>query len=441
MSSSLTSPAVHVENLGKQYRIGQYRGRYNTLREKIAPLFPWAKRPKRADPGPSENLFWALKDVSFRIAEGEVVGVIGRNGSGKSTLLKLLSRITGPTEGRIEVCGRVGCLLEVGTGFHPELSGRENIFMSGAILGMANADIARKFDAIVEFAEVEKFVDTPVKHYSSGMYLRLAFAVAAHLEPDILIVDEVLAVGDAVFQKKCLGKMDEVSKQGRTILFVSHNMVAVENLCTRGILLRDGRVVFDGNAHDAVDIYLTPNEQLRVQDLSQARRSGSGEVRINRYEIISSHGKLIRAGEAFTIRCYFEVHQRVTRPHFSISIYSRSGLILFSVFTSDLGYDIPELSADGYIDLTIRQPNLLAGTYPIHLGVSHEATNHWYDRVYEGPELDIEPSDVYGTGRQRAASYSFLFYDCSWSLITEPPIDDDLSLGETVPFEDARTTA
>jgi lipopolysaccharide transport system ATP-binding protein len=334
-----------------------------------------------------------------------------------------MSRITAPTEGRIELAGRIGSLLEVGTGFHPELSGRDNIFMSGAILGMAKREIDRKFDAIVDFAEVEQFVDTPVKHYSSGMYLRLAFAVAAHLEPEILIVDEVLAVGDAVFQKKCLGKMDEVSRQGRTVLFVSHNMVAIENLCTRAILLDQGRLVFDGSARDAIDIYLTPKEHIQIRDLSDARRSGTGEVRIHRYEIISSNQKLIRAGEGFTIRCYFEVRKRVTRPHFSISIFSRSGLILFSVFTSDLGLCIPELSSDGYIDLEIRHPNLLAGTYPLHLGVSDETTNHWYDRVYEGPELEIEPLDVYGTGRLRAAAYSFLFYNCSWTLKTTSPAE------------------
>lgn len=423
MSSRSASPAVRVENLSKQYRLEQHRARYRTLRDKLSGLMPGAKAGSRASSHQHDKSFWALKDVSFDIGEGEVVGVIGRNGAGKSTLLKLMSRITAPTEGRIEICGRIGSLLEVGTGFHPELSGRENIFMSGAILGMTNAEISRKFDDIVEFAEVEKFVDTPVKHYSSGMYLRLAFAVAAHLEPEILIVDEVLAVGDAVFQKKCLGKMDEVARQGRTVLFVSHNMVAIENLCTRGIVLRDGRLVFDGTAHEAIDVYLTPDDQSGVQDLKHARRAGTGEVRINRYEIISTNGKLIRAGEEFTIRCYFEVHQPVKRPHFSISIYSRSGLILFSVFTSDLGYDIPELFSDGYVDLTIRNPNLLAGTYSLHLGVSDEATNHWYDRVYEGPELQIEPSDVYRTGRQRAASYSFLFYDCEWSLEVEQPAE------------------
>ena len=419
----MSTSAIRVDSLGKRYRIGQHRARYKTLRDKIGDVF--ARRKRAADPPPhnSEQFFWAVKDVSFSIAQGEVVGVVGRNGAGKSTLLKLLSRITAPTEGRIEICGRIGSLLEVGTGFHPELSGRENIFMSGAILGMTNAEIARKFDAIVDFAEVEKFVDTPVKHYSSGMYLRLAFAVAAHLEPEILIVDEVLAVGDAMFQKKCLGKMDEVSKQGRTVLFVSHNMVAVENLCTRGLILDQGRLAFDGSAREAIDLYLTPKEHVQVRDLRAARRAGTGEIRIHRYELISSTDKLIRAGEGFTIRCYFEVQKRGTRPHFSISIFSRSGLILFSVFTSDLGYHIPELSSNGYIDLEIRNPNLLAGTYPLHLGVSDEATNHWYDRVYEGPELEIEPSDVYGTGRQKAASYSFLFYRCSWSLQISSPVE------------------
>ncbi len=414
----MNSTAIRVENLGKQYRIGQPRARYRTLRDRISTLFASRKAVDHAGSRIPEKLFWALRNVSFSIDEGEVVGVIGRNGAGKSTLLKLMSRITAPTEGHIEIAGRIGSLLEVGTGFHPELSGRENIFMSGAILGMTKREIERNFDAIVDFAEVGQFVDTPVKHYSSGMYLRLAFAVAAHLEPEILIVDEVLAVGDAVFQKKCLGKMDEVSRQGRTVLFVSHNMVAVENLCTRGILLDQGRVVFDGSARSAIDLYLTPKEHVQIRDLSNARRSGSGEARIHRYEIISSNGKLIRAGEGFTIRCYFEVHKRIIRPNFSVSIFSRSGVILFSIFTSDLGYHIPELSSSGHIDLEIYQPNLLGGTYPLHLGVSDATTNHWYDRVYEGPELEIEPSDVYGTGRQRAAAYSFLFYNCSWALKT-----------------------
>src|SRR6185436_19287237 len=226
-------PIIRVENLSKQYTIGAKTEPYATLRESIVRA---ARKPidmVRRN-GKAENTkFWALKDVNFDVMPGEVVGIIGRNGAGKSTLLKVLSRITEPTTGRVELYGRVGSLLEVGTGFHPELTGRENIFMNGAILGMRRRDIARQFDPIVEFAEVEKFIDTPVKRYSSGMYVRLAFAVAAHLEPEILVIDEVLAVGDAAFQKKCLGRMRDVASTGRTVIFVSHNMAAVSSLCTK----------------------------------------------------------------------------------------------------------------------------------------------------------------------------------------------------------------
>ncbi len=244
--------AIRAEGLSKLYRIGEARS-YKTLREVVAGA---ARAPFRRAKKPGHETIWALKDVSFEVAPGEVVGIIGRNGAGKSTLLKILSRITEPTTGRIEICGRVGSLLEVGTGFHSELTGRENIYLNGAILGMKRVEIARKFDEIVAFAEVEKFIDTPVKHYSSGMYLRLAFAVAAHLEPEILLVDEVLAVGDASFQKKCLGKMDEVAQRGRTVLFVSHNMPSVTRLCPRAILLDDGRVIVDGPSPRVAHTYL-----------------------------------------------------------------------------------------------------------------------------------------------------------------------------------------
>jgi lipopolysaccharide transport system ATP-binding protein len=249
-------PIIKVEGLGKRYRIGAQQSPYGSLRETLAgavraPLRLWQRNRRAATP-----TFWAVKDVSFEVQPGEVVGIIGRNGAGKSTLLKLLSRITEPTTGRIELYGRVGSLLEVGTGFHPELSGRENIYLNGAILGMARTEIARKFDEIVAFAEMAKFIDTPVKHYSSGMYLRLAFAVAAHLEPEILIVDEVLAVGDVRFQRKCLDKMQDVSQQGRTVLFVSHNMPAVSRLCQRAILLNEGEVMQDGPAPRVVSTYL-----------------------------------------------------------------------------------------------------------------------------------------------------------------------------------------
>jgi lipopolysaccharide transport system ATP-binding protein len=256
-------PIITVENLSKKYKISHLanRARYKSLRdilaEGAASLFQFRKRRMQRSSQPRTEDFWALKGVNFEINQGEVVGIIGRNGAGKSTLLKVLSRITKPTQGRIHLRGRVASLLEVGTGFHPELTGRENIYLNGAILGMWRNEIKSKFDEIVAFAGVEKFLDTPVKHYSSGMYVRLAFAVAAHLEPEILVIDEVLAVGDAEFQKKCLGKMEEIAKgEGRTILFVSHNMAAVQSLCTRAIVLRDGRVLSDcADPSDAIDAY------------------------------------------------------------------------------------------------------------------------------------------------------------------------------------------
>lgn len=248
--------AIRVENLGKQYRIGLTPMRYRTLRESLVESINRDARSKRAANKEEFGTIWALRDVSFEVYKGQVLGVIGRNGAGKSTLLKILSRITEPTEGYAEIHGRVGSLLEVGTGFHPELSGRENIYLNGAILGMGRDEIDRKFDEIVAFSEVEKFIDTPVKRFSSGMYLRLAFAVAAHLEPQILVVDEVLAVGDAEFQRKCLGKMNDVAQEGRTVLFVSHNMSAILRLTQETILLDQGRIVLRAPTPQAVDHYM-----------------------------------------------------------------------------------------------------------------------------------------------------------------------------------------
>ena len=253
--SELMRSMIRVENISKEYRIGARRAAYTTLRESLTEKFRAPFDLLRRKQVQRENI-WALRDVSFEVEPGEAVGVIGRNGAGKSTLLKILSRITEPTHGRIELYGRVGSLLEVGTGFHSELSGRENIYLSGAILGMKGEEIKRKFDEIVRFAEVEKFIDTPVKRYSSGMYMRLAFAVAAHLEPEILLVDEVLAVGDAAFQKKCLGKMSEVAKEGRTVLFVSHNMTAVNQLCPRAFMLADGQIARFGETSEVIAEYL-----------------------------------------------------------------------------------------------------------------------------------------------------------------------------------------
>ncbi|RME57123.1 ABC transporter ATP-binding protein [Candidatus Parcubacteria bacterium] len=252
--------AIRAEQVGKRYQIGGKRASYKSLRESLVAAATAPVRWMRGQGG-KVNTFWALRDVSFSVSQGEVVGIIGRNGAGKSTLLKILSRITKPTTGRVRLYGRVGSLLEVGTGFHPELTGRENIFLSGAILGMRRQEIRLKFDEIVDFAEIEKFLDTPVKFYSSGMYVRLAFAVAAHLEPEILLVDEVLAVGDAAFQKKCLGKMGDVAQEGRTVLFVSHRMDAIERLCHRVMLLRQGSIVLDGrNVQEIIGEYLSSDE-------------------------------------------------------------------------------------------------------------------------------------------------------------------------------------
>jgi lipopolysaccharide transport system ATP-binding protein len=253
----MSQPAIQIEGIGKKYRLGP-RESYRSLRESLVRIgsAPARLMSRLAGKGPVDEVFWALRDVSFSVQPGEIVGIIGRNGAGKSTLLKILSRITNPTEGRVTLRGRVGSLLEVGTGFHPELTGRENIFLNGAILGMRRKETQERFDEIVAFAEVEQFLDTAVKHYSSGMYMRLAFAVAAHLEPEILLVDEVLAVGDASFQKKCLNKMESVSRHGRTIFFVSHNMTSITRLCGRAIMLENGRVFQDGAAAAVVTTYL-----------------------------------------------------------------------------------------------------------------------------------------------------------------------------------------
>jgi lipopolysaccharide transport system ATP-binding protein len=290
----MSHAAIRVENLSKQYKIGAARRRHDTLRDHLT---DWASSLfRRNGHGPAdgvpqaENTIWALKDVSFEVKQGEVVGIVGRNGAGKSTLLKVLSRITEPTEGFADVHGRVGSLLEVGTGFHRDLTGRENVYLNGAIIGMKKAEIDRKFDEIVEFSEIAKFIDTPVKHYSSGMYVRLAFAVAVHLDPEILIIDEVLAVGDAAFQKKCLAKMEDATRQGRTVLFVSHNMVAVTNLCSRAIWFDQGRIVEAGEAGPVVKNYVASVTEKFDDKLDQVwdnsdTAPGNGLIRVKRIAI------------------------------------------------------------------------------------------------------------------------------------------------------------
>jgi lipopolysaccharide transport system ATP-binding protein len=296
---------VQSENLGKQYRIGALQRGYRTLRESLmdAAKAPgrMIRRTIRGEPPPEDQMIWALRDVCFDVRRGEVLGIIGRNGAGKSTLLKVLSRITEPTAGRVRVSGRVGSLLEVGTGFHPELTGRENIYLNGAILGMRRAEIDQRFDEIVAFSEIEKFIDTPVKHYSSGMFLRLAFAVAAHLTPEILLVDEVLAVGDERFQKKCMGKMQSVGREGRTVLFVSHNMNAIHRLCPRTILLDEGRVRADGETPEVISEYLNADrsETDCKEWLAPDQAPGDGTARLKRVRVLDRRG---RAQSSFEIR-------------------------------------------------------------------------------------------------------------------------------------------
>jgi lipopolysaccharide transport system ATP-binding protein len=351
---------IRAESLSKMYRIGQ-RERENALRNVLGSMLraPWKllKREKK-------ETFWALKDVDLEVKQGEVLGLIGRNGAGKTTLLKILSRVTRPTLGWAEIYGRVGTLLEVGTGFHPELSGRDNTYLSGAILGMGRQEIDRKFDEIVAFAEIEKFIDVPVKHYSSGMYVRLAFAVAAHLEPEILLVDEVLAVGDIAFQKKCLGKMGDVAKEGRTILFVSHNVTAITRLCNRCVLMQGGTVIADGATHDVVTTY------LRSEMNTSARREWTAEnapgdsiVRLREVRVRTEEGRI---GEAFDIRrpigidLVFDVLEggKVLAPN--IHIFNGEGITLFISIDEDATWLRQPRPAGRYVSTCWIPGNFLA---------------------------------------------------------------------------------
>jgi lipopolysaccharide transport system ATP-binding protein len=343
--TNVNNPAIHCENLSKHYVIGE-RENYEALRDKISKALhaPWQKLKRLGrlpDGGIEEDArVWALHKVSFSVNHGEIVGIIGRNGAGKSTLLKILSRITEPSRGLADICGRVGSLLEVGTGFHQELTGRENIYFNGSILGMKRAEIRRKFDEIVQFAEVERFIDTPVKHYSTGMYMRLAFAVAAHLESDILLVDEVLAVGDAAFQKKCLNKMQEVGEQGRTVLFVSHNMHAVTRLCTRTILLDGGHVLLDGPSREVVSAYLRSclGTTAKREYADDERIPGDDIVRLHAVRIVNETGETAESVDirkSVGIEMDFEVIQpgHVLTPGYQIA--NEEGLIVFTADDQD----------------------------------------------------------------------------------------------------------
>jgi lipopolysaccharide transport system ATP-binding protein len=388
--------AVRAEGLGKRYRIGPPAA-YGSLRESLVET---AQAPVRALRGGRKKapLFWALQDVDLQVGRGEVLGIIGRNGAGKSTLLKILSRVTSPTTGRAELRGRVGALLEVGTGFHAELTGRENIYLNGAILGMPRTDIRRKFDDIVEFAEFEQFLDTPVKRYSSGMYMRLAFSIAAHLEPEILIVDEVLAVGDAAFQRKCLGKMGSVAGEGRTILFVSHNMPAVQSLCDRAVWLHGGRVVDEGPPAAVVQRYLqSETESTAVPLEDRTDRAGDGSVIITSLQVESAdRDKVIRPGSRLLVRIRYRSQRPVRHPQFVVSISDHLGVGLFvlhSEFTNPLPATLP---SEGTVTCETGPINVTPGRCVVHLEVLKG--NVRADYVPYAAAFDIEYDDVYGTG-------------------------------------------
>jgi lipopolysaccharide transport system ATP-binding protein len=328
--------AIRVERLGKQYRIGAMPTGYRTLRDA---LVTGVKRLGTGDFRRSHDTIWALRDVSFDLQRGQVLGIIGKNGAGKSTLLKLLSRVTEPTEGQAEIHGRVGSLLEVGTGFHPELTGRENIYLNGAILGMKRTEIESKFDEIVDFAEVRTFIETPVKRYSSGMYLRLAFAVAAHLEPEILVVDEVLAVGDAEFQRKCLGKMSDVADEGRTVLFVSHNMSAIQRLTEETIVLDKGRVALRAPTPEAVDYYMTSEMSHSGEHQWNAKVTGYGNpFKPKALRVLDHQGRVVDqvpSTESFSIEFEYELEEAITGLRVGLYLYTSRGEPVFTSFDTD----------------------------------------------------------------------------------------------------------
>lgn len=389
-------PIIEINHLSKKYRIGNNQP-YITLRDTISDIFSTKTKQDKND-------FWALKDVSFQVVPGEIVGVIGRNGAGKSTLLKILSRITYPTSGEVRLRGKISSLLEVGTGFSPELTGRENIFLNGSILGMTRREINKKLDEIISFAEIEKFLDTPVKYYSSGMYTRLAFSVAAHLEPDILLVDEVLAVGDTEFQKKSLGKMEEVkAKEGRTILFVSHNMKMIEQLCSRCVLLDKGSVRIIGPTRDVVKKYLQMSSDLMgVNLIHRTDRSGNGKLKVTSVEFVQN-GKLVNelvTGVDTVIRVHYRVNEQIKNSvNFAIGINEASlqtRLLFLSSSVLGKNIKVPSKEKSGVIEVNIKKLPLSVGSFSYD--VWFDCQRDILDWVVEAGRFEVLFGDFYSSG-------------------------------------------
>jgi len=418
----MSETVIKVENLSKRYRIGAREG-FKTFRETLVDSVkaPFKRIVDLGKPVPHAEMIWALKDVSFEVKKGEVLGIIGRNGAGKTTLLKILSRITEPTKGRIELKGKVGSLLEVGTGFHSELSGHENIYLYGAILGMDRYEITRKFDEIVAFAEVEKFVDTPVKRYSSGMHMRLAFSVAAHMEPEIMLVDEVLAVGDAVFQTKCLAKMKSITSQGRTVLFVSHNMAAVGSICQHGIVLEEGNVLFEGSIQNAINFYegeIFHKKYLHESVSERKDRSGTGEVRLVGFHIENEDGERIdRIPNGRTVKLVFDYRTRSDRGaknvDLGILVERENGERVFQLGTRFTGQKFHHILPKGYIVCTIKRFPLVAGRYK--LGAYLQSESNPADYITALTYLDVVDGDFYGSDYQVYENETRILVDGTWS--------------------------
>jgi lipopolysaccharide transport system ATP-binding protein len=420
----MSQPVTVVEGLGKSYRLGAKLRVRPTLRESlvsaVASCFQNGRAASRN--GKGGETFWALKNVSFDVERGEMVGLIGRNGAGKSTLLKILSRITEPTEGTARIRGRLASLLEVGTGFHPELTGRENVYLNGSILGMTKAEIDRKFDEIVAFAEVERFLDTQVKYYSSGMYVRLAFAVAAHLEPEILVVDEVLAVGDASFQKKCLGRMEDVTKEGRTVLFVSHNTAAIASLCSRVILLEGGQIEFDGSVQDGLLRYMdnVGSETGGDMDLSShPSRRATCQPLLTRVRLLSGAGgarNRFFSGEPMTIELTYDPVLPLADPQFGIGVDDWLGTRIFSLATYLSDSVLPPFSERSRVTCSVDALNLAPGHYVLSLSAG-TIGDTLVDNLVHAISFDVEAGDFYGNGRVAGRDLGIVHVRSRWAKL------------------------
>jgi lipopolysaccharide transport system ATP-binding protein len=420
----VTSKAICVEGLSKAYRLGVQEQRAETLAGATLDLFRSPlrnfRRLQRLDTfstgADTDGLLWALQDVSFDVQQGEVVGFLGRNGAGKSTLLKVLSRIVEPTTGRVAINGRVSSLLEVGTGFHQELTGRENVYMNGTILGMKRAEIDARFDEIVAFSGVERFLDTPVKRYSSGMKVRLAFAVAAHLEPEILIIDEVLAVGDAEFQKKCLGKMENVAGQGRTVLFVSHNMAAIQNLCNRAVALRAGKLVDDGDTASVISTYLRPtlSEAGSIFSSENPDRYGTGAVRFLQVKVLDEEGVVsnqVESGKPYRLEIEYYVEKPVGGFHFSIAFVNTHGVSVFALNTKFYNVRLSNAEGGHTVTCLIERNCLAIGDYQVSIAAYYD--DEVFDSIPDCISLNVPQSSFYPNG-SLPASKNLVYVDHTW---------------------------